>query len=184
MSQSDYGWQPIEPHEIVLEGFDGAVIITVDSLLASSSTLARPDALGMTTSVRIDRSNSSPSVHIITNHAYYGSLSSLSDSVLAFKLGRSAELTIAAVGLRLSLYEHHFGARSGICAVGDVSDVLEIENFPWPAEDIGNRLLLKRESSFHLRFAFQTSIVDPPFVTRFADNINQLDRYVKSLGTS
>ena len=184
MSQSDYGWQPIEPHEIVLEGFDGAVKITVDSLLATSSTLAFPDALGMTTTVRIDRPNSSPSVNIITNHAYYGSLASLSDSILAFKLGRSAEMTIAAVGLQLKLYEHHFGARSGACVTGDVSDVLEIENFPWPTEDIGNRLLHKRESSFHLRFAFQTSVVDPPFVTRFADNIQQLARYIESLGAS
>lgn len=48
VSQSDYGWQPIEPHEIVLEGFEGAVSITVDSLLATSSSLARPDALGPT----------------------------------------------------------------------------------------------------------------------------------------
>lgn len=184
MSQSDYGWQPIEPHEIVLEGFDGAVKFTVDSLLATSSTLAHPDALGLTTTVRIDRPNGSPSVDISTNHAYYGSLASLSDSVLAFRLGRATDITIGAVGLRLRLYEHQFGARAGTCVTGDVSDVLEIENFPWPAEDIGDRLLVQRESSFHLRFAFQTSVVDPPFVTRFADNINQLVRYVQSLGAS
>ena len=110
MSQSDYGWQPIEPHEIVLEGFDGAVKITVDSLLATSSTLAHPDALGMTTTVRIDRPNSSPAINVSTNHAYYGSLASLSDSILAFRSGRATDITIAAVGLRLRLYEHHFGA--------------------------------------------------------------------------
>lgn len=184
MSQNDYGWQPIEPHEIVLEGFDGAVKITVDSLLATSSTLARPDALGMTTTIRIDRPNSSPSMEISTNHAYYGSLESLRDSVLAFSLGRARVITITAVGLRLRLYEHHLGARSGTCVTGDVSDVLEIENFPWPVEDIGNRLLLQRESSLHLRFAFRTSVVDPPFVTRFVDNINQLVRYVQSLDVS
>lgn len=184
MSQNDYGWQPIEPHEIVLEGFDGAVKITVDSLLATSSTLARPDALGMTTTIRIDRPNSSPSMEISTNHAYYGSLESLRDSVLAFSLGRTSVITITAVGLRLRLYEHHLGARSGTCVTGDVSDVLEIANFPWPVEDIGNRLLLQRESSLHLRFAFRTSVVDPPFVTRFADNIYQLVRYVQSLGVS
>ncbi len=182
MSQSDYGWQPIEPHEIVLEGFDGAVKITVDSLLATSSTLARPDALGMTTTIRIDRRNSSPSIEISTNHAYYGSLESLRDSVLAFKLGRASDITFTAVGLRLRLYEHHFGARSGTCVMGDVSDVLEIENFTWPVEDIGNHLLLQRESSFHFRFAFRTSVVDPPFVTRFADSINHLVYYVQSLG--
>jgi hypothetical protein len=184
VSPSDYGWQPIEPHEIVLEGFDGAVKITVDSLLATSSTLARPDALGMTTTVRIDRPNSSPSIEISTNHAYYGSLASLSDSVLAFRLGRSTDISINAVGFRLRLYEHHFGARSGTCVTGDVSDVLEVGDFPWPAEDIGNRLLLQREASFHLRFAFQTSVFDPPFVTRFADSIHQLVRYVQSLGAS
>lgn len=184
MSQNDYGWQPIDPHEIVLEGFDGAVTITVDSLLATSSTLARPDALGMTTTIRIDRPNSSPSMQISTNHAYYGSLESLRDSVLAFRLGRASDITITAVGLGLRLYEHHLGARSGTCVTGDVSDVLEIENFPWTVEDIGNRLLLQRESSFHLRFAFSTSVVDPPFVTRFADNINQLVRYVQSLRDS
>ena len=181
MSQNDYGWQPIDPHEIVLEGFDGAVTITVDSLLATSSTLARPDALGMTTTIRIDRPNSSPSMQISRNHAYYGSLESLRDSVLAFRLGRASEITITAVGLGLRLYEHHLGARSGTCVTGDVSDVLEIENFPRTVEEIGNRLLLQRESSFHLRFAFRTSVVDPPFVTRFADNINQLVRYVQSL---
>lgn len=184
MSQNDYGWQPIDPHEIVLEGFDGAVTITVDSLLATSSTLARPDALGMTTTIRIDRPNSSPSMQISTNHAYYGSLESLRDSVLAFRLGRASEITITAVGLGLRLYEHHLGARSGTCVTGDVSDVLEIENFPRTVEEIGNRLLLQRESSFHLRFAFRTSVVDPPFVTRFADNINQLVRYVQSLRDS
>ncbi len=184
VSQSNYGWQPIEPHEIVLEGFYGSVRITVDSLLATSSTLGRPDALGMTTTIRIDRPNSSPSMDIRTNHAYYGSLESLSDSVLAFRLGRASDITITAVGLRLRLYEHHLGARSGTCVTGDLSDILEIENFPWPAANIGDRLLLQRESSFHLRFAFQTSVVDPPFVTRFSDNINQLVRYVHSLGAS
>jgi len=184
VSQSDYGWQPIEPHEIALEGFDGAVKITVDSLLATSSTLARPDALGMTTTVRIDRPNSSPSMEISTNHAYYGSLESLKDSVLAFRLGRASDITITAVGLRLRLYEHHLGARSGTCVTGDVSDVLEIENSPCPVEDIGNHLLLQRESLYHLRFAFRTSVVDPPFVTRFADNINHLVHYVQSLGDS
>ena len=184
VSQSDYGWQAIEPHEIVLEGFDGAVKLTVGSLLATSSTLARPDALGMTTTVRIERPNSNPSIDISTNHAYYGSLTSLSDFVLAFRLGRASDFTLAAVGFRLRLYEHHFGTRSGTCVTGDVSDILEIENFPWPAQDIGNRLLLEREASFHLRFAFETSVVDPPFVTRFADNIDQLVQYVQSLGTS
>lgn len=184
MSSSDYGWQPIEPHEIILEGFDGAVKMTVDSLLATSSNLARPDALGMTTIVRIDRPNSSPSIDIRTNHAYYGSLTSLSENVLAFTSRRSSDITIAAVGLRLRLYEHHFGSRSGTCVTGDVSDILEIENFPWPAQDIGNRVLLEREASFHLRFAFQTSVVDPPFVTRFADNIHQLMRHVQSLGAA
>ncbi len=181
MSQSDYGWHPIEPHEIVLEGFDGAVKITVDSLLASSSTLARPYALGMTTTIRIDRRNSSPSIEISTNHAYYGSLESLRDSVLAFKLGRARDITITAVGLRLRLYEQHLGARSGTCVTGDVSDVLEIGNSPWPVEDLGNHLLLQEESSYHLRFAFRTSVVDPPFVTRFADSINHLVHYVQSL---
>ena len=184
MSQSDYGWHPIEPHEIVLEGFDGAVKITVDSLLATSSTLARPYALGMTTTIRIDRRNSSPSIEISTNHAYYGSLESLRDSVLAFKLGRARDITITAVGLRLRLYEQHLGARSGTCVTGDVSDVLENENSPWPVEDLGNHFLLQGESSYHLRFAFRTSVVDPPFVTRFADNINQLVNYVQSLGDS
>ena len=181
MSQSDYGWHPIEPHEIVLEGFDGAVKITVDSLLATSSTLARPYALGMTTTIRIDRRNSSPSIEISTNHAYYGSLESLRDSVLAFKLGRARDITITAVGLRLRLYEQHLGARSGTCVTGDVSDVLEIGNSPWPVEDLGNHLLLQEESSYHLRFAFRTSVVDPPFVTRFADSINHLVHYVQSL---
>lgn len=184
MSQRDYGWHPIEPHEIVLEGFDGAVKITMDSLLATSSTLARPYALGMTTTIRIDRRNSSPSIEISTNHAYYGSLESLRDSVLAFKLGRARDITITAVGLRLRLYEQHLGARSGTCVTGDVSDVLEIGNSPWPVEDLGNHLLLQGESSYHLRFAFRTSVVDPPFVTRFADNINQLVNYVQSLGDS
>lgn len=181
MSQRDYGWHPIEPHEIVLEGFDGAVKITVDSLLATSSTLARPDALGMTTTIRIDRRNSSPSIEISTNHAYYGSLESLRDSVLAFKLGRARDITITAVGLRLRLYEQHLGARSGTCVTGDVSDVLENENSPWPVEDLGNNFLLQGESSYHLRFAFRTSVVDPPFVTRFTDSINHLVHYVQSL---
>jgi len=181
VSQSDYGWHPIEPHEIVLEGFDGAVKITVDSLLATSSTLARPYALGMTTTIRIARRNSSPSIEISTNHAYYGSLESLRDSVLAFKLGRARDITITAVGLRLRLYEQHLGARSGTCVTGDVSDVLEIGNSPWPVEDLGNHLLLQEESSYHLRFAFRTSVVDPPFVTRFADSINHLVHYVQSL---
>lgn len=119
-------------------------------------------------------------MEISTNHAYYGSLESLRDSVLAFSLGRTSVITITAVGLRLRLYEHHLGARYGTCVTGDVSDILEIENFPWKVEDIGNRLLLQRESSLHLRFAFRTSVVDPPFVTRIADNINQLVRYVQS----
>lgn len=181
MSSSDYGWHPIEPHQIILEGFDGAVKMTVDSLLAKSSTFARPDALGMTTTVQIDRTNRSPSVDIKTNHAYYGSLISLNETVLAFTSGRASDITITAVGLRLRLYEHHYGSRSGTCVTGDVSDILEIENFPWPAQDIGDRLLLEQEASFHLRFAFQTSMLDPPFLTRFADNIRELLRHVQSL---
>lgn len=68
MSPIDYGWQPIELHEIILEGFDGAVIIKVGSLLATSATLSRPNALGLTTTIRINRANSSPSVDTATNH--------------------------------------------------------------------------------------------------------------------
>lgn len=167
MTSSDYGWHPIEPHELILEGFDGAVRITVDSLLATSSTLASPDALGMTTAITIDRRDSSPSINISTNHAYYGSLASLNEEMLAFTSGRSSDIAIAAVGLRLKLYEHHFGPRSGTCVSGDVSDILEIENFPWPALDIGNRLLLEREATFHLRFAFK-AIMDLDVSNGFA----------------
>ena len=184
MESNDYGWHPIEPHELLLEGFDGSVRILVDSLLATSSTLATPDALGMTTAITIDRPNSSPSIHMATHHAYYGSLSSLLETILSFTSGRSTDVAMDAVGLRLRLYEHRFGARTGICVSGDVSDVLELEDFPWPAVDIGNRLLLQREAAFHLRFAFKTSVVDPPFVVTFAKSIHQLIRHVESLGTA
>lgn len=177
MSSSDYGWHPIERHVMLLEGFDGAVTMEADSLLAASKNLACPDAVGLTTVVRIDRSSSSPPIEIVTHHAYYGSLQALYADLLALHTGRQTNVTITTVGLQLRLYEHNYGGRSGVCIAGDLSDIPEVENFPWPLNDIGDRLLLEREAAFHLRFALRTSLVD---VKRFADNIHQLLCHVQT----
>lgn len=152
----------------------------VDAFLPSPSTLACSDALAMTTTVTIDSPNSGPPMSVSVKHALYGSVISLHERLRAFAAGRTADVTIEAVGLRLKLYSHSFGARSGTCVSGEVSDVLELNNFPWPKADIGDRLLLEGESAFHFRFGFLTSVVDPPYVTRFAESARRLMEYIES----
>lgn len=156
----------------------------VDAFLPSPSALACSDALGMTTTVLIDSPNSGPPMNVSVNHALYGSITSIHERLSAFAAGRAAEVTIEAVGLRLALYSHSFGARSGTCVSGDVSSVVETNNFPWPKEGIGDRLLLEREAAFSVRFGFRTSVVDPPFVTRFAENARRLMEYIESCSRS
>ena len=180
MTSSDGGWISIDPHELVLEGRGGRVTMEVDAFLPSPSTLACSDALAMTTTVTIDSPNSDSPMSVSVKHALYGSITSIHERLRAFSAGRAADVTIEAVGLRLKLYSHSFGARSGTCVSGDVSSVSETDNFPWPKAGIGDRLLLEREAAFRLQFGFRTSVVDPPYVTRFAESARRLMEYIES----
>ena len=180
MTSSDGGWISIDPHELVLEGRGGRVTMEVDAFLPSPSTLACSDALAMTTTVTIDSPNSDSPMSVSVKHALYGSITSIHERLRAFSAGRAADVTIEAVGLRLKLYSHSFGARSGTCVSGDVSSVSETDNFPWPKAGIGDRLLLEREAAFRLQFGFLTSVVDPPYVTRFAESARRLMEYIES----
>lgn len=180
MSSNNYGWQVIDRHELLLRGHNGFVKFIADSVLAASDKLASPDAIGLTVQVHIERTDSSPAVEIVTNTAFYGSLSSLAGNIRALQLEACAEVEISCAGLRLRIYQHQINSRAAVCVSGDVSSIIEMNDFPWPQYDIGDKVLLEREAAFNLRFAFQTSLIDPPHVAKFLEDIDQLLEYLRA----
>jgi hypothetical protein len=109
----------------------------------------------------------------------YGSLTAFRDSLRDVREGRKsiAELE-GAEGFHLSVSEHPI---AGGCVQGSIIFPISrtVESFQ-NSEAVGNALAKSDSTTaYRFQFAFKTSIVDPPHLDSFINDLNQLLTYLE-----
>lgn len=168
--ESNWGWRKVEPLSMVLRGEGGSLTLVVEAVLDGEVPDDGYSALGITAQVELD-SRLGSDFHVTTTHALYESLERWYDELTRLRQGDLSEVVLTMMGLELKIYQFSSGTHSGLCVMGQISDVWERDDFPWPSSDIGHRLTQRREPAVHLRFGFLTHLVDPPDLDHFRRDI-------------
>jgi hypothetical protein len=171
-SSPGWNWQEITPHTMTLRGLDSgaSIILVADSILPGAA------AIGLDISISIPEGKLLEPIQFRRRCGMYSSFHAFRMQLAALRDGQNTQPHLSLVGLDVVLYQHRLGIRTGLCVEGTASSIDDQRAQPWPEREheIGDRLLLDGPTAYCLRFAFKTSLVDPPYIDSFAHEIGEL----------
>lgn len=177
-----YEWQEIPEHTLTLRGFglgDTSIVLVADSII--------PDAvIGFDVSISIGEDNLVEPIKWHGRCGLYDSLGKFRTDLSDLRNGKPVQARLSLEGFEFAIYDHRCGVRMGTCVSGTASHPCDGDVWLGPAQDkeIGDRVLLDGPIAYCLRFAFMTSLVDPPHIDNFLSDIDALLSYLNELTPS
>jgi hypothetical protein len=176
-----YDWQEMPEHKMTLLGFggDASVVLVADSII--------PDAvIGFDVSLSIADELLLEPIKWRGRCGMYSSLGKFRTELSHLRNGQPVQARLSLEKFELVIYHHRRGVRTGLCVSGTASSPGESDAWfgPTREQEIGDRLLLDEPTTYCLRFAFKTSLVDPPYIDNFLRDIDALLSYLDGLSPS
>jgi hypothetical protein len=168
----DFGWKEIAEHWLTLRG-DGEITLVTNSVLATSDTMHEPSAIGFNVTINAGSCDSIETRQYRSCHGFYGRLEDRRAALARFRAGSIDQVWMDMLGFRFGIYQ----LGSGTTVVeGFVSNLVPIEWYPWPMREgeITDAMLDHGPFMTCYRFAFRTSLVDPPHVDEFIHDFDEL----------
>lgn len=177
-SQPD--WIDVPPLEFTLRGMHGASVhFVAEAVLARRVARTGVIAFAATLTVPTAASTFQSSFHF----ADYNGLRPLRDGLLALRNGTGESVSLQVEGFSLTVGLHATGVRRGLLVQGYCSSLHDPEIAPWPAGPaIGDIVLRESHPAACTRFAFPSSLVDPPYVDLAIEEINAILCYLEQEG--
>lgn len=177
-----YEWQDIPEHTLTLRGLgwgDTSIVLVTDSII--------PDTvIGFDVSVSIGEDSLVEPIKWHGRCGLYYSLGKFRTELSDLRNGKPVQARLSFEKLELVIYQHRCGVRSGLCVSGTASHPCDKDAWLAPAQDkeIEDRVLLDGSIAYCLRFAFMTSLVDPPYIDNFLHDVDALLSYLNELTPS
>lgn len=173
-------WLDIPRFEFEIRGIDGSSIH-----FASETVLAR--RVVFTGVVSFDATLTLRTPYSTFQHPFqladYSGLRPFRDGLSAIRNGTGDTASMAGAGFSLAIGSHQTDAREGLLVEGYCSSIHDPKYSPWPArKPIGDLVLFDRESIACIRFAFLSSLVDPPYVDNAIAGIEAIIQYLEGEG--
>jgi len=175
-----FGWHEIADHTLVLRGLDGVASLKLDT----DHVLGRPDSIHTPSAIAFDAEITLPRVNrgdtIVFQHAFgcYGAITGFAYELTEVRHGRqtTAELH-GAEGFQLTIID---SPKAGLCVYGSITNPLYATFSPFPeVSQIPTALDPVDQTAVHdIRFAFLSSLVEPPLLDNFISDINQLTSHL------
>lgn len=168
----DFGWKEIAEHTLTLRG-DGELKLVTDSVLATSQTMHEPSAIGFNVAITAGSCHFIETQQYRSCHGFYGRLEDRRAALARFRAGNVGQVWIDMLGFRFGVYQLESGAT---VVEGFVSNLIRNKWYPWPKREgeITDAILDHEPFVTCYRFAFRTSLVDPPYVDNFIHDIDAL----------
>ncbi len=173
-------WLDIPRFEFEIRGTDGSCVqfaseTVLDKCVSSSGVVSFDATLTLQTP------------HSTFQHSFqfadYNGLRPFRDAMSAVRNGTGDTASMAGAGFSLAIGTHQAGVREGLLVEGYCSSIHDLAKSPWPArKPIGDLVLLERQSIGCVRFAFLSSLVDPPYVDNAIADIDAIIHYLESEG--
>ncbi|HUY87656.1 MAG TPA: hypothetical protein VMV10_02870 [Pirellulales bacterium] len=169
------GWQEIPEHTMTLRGpgRDTSVVLVADEFIPNT-------VIGFDVPVSIAEDRLHEPIRWRGRCGMYDSLGEFRTQLSDLRNGQPVQARLWLEGFELVIYHHRRGVRSGLCVAGTASSPGDCDAWFGPAreKDIGDRLLLDEPIAYCLRFAFMTSLVDPPYIDNFLSDMDALLSYL------
>jgi hypothetical protein len=173
---NDSGWPEIPPFEINFQGVDGSSIrLTATSILRGHGAVSFDAQLALS------------SAHNTFRHEFvfadFDCVRPFRDELAAVRKGTGQTATMTGAGFLMTIEAHEYGPRDGLMVHGYYSSIQNIKHTPWPSRThIGDHVLDGREDAACIRFAFRSSLVDPPFLDEALKQTNELVQFLRDNG--
>lgn len=155
-----YGWHAIPETALTILGHDASIRLIAKAALCHEMSVHAPDAISFDVTIELSNAPYQPIRHA-GSHGFYGSLRQFQEDLKQLKAGQIAEAKIHLEGVEIA-----FGTKRGneMLVSGCISNVREQGFWPWPTNKTNLWKYLQPHSSpaTNLRFAFRSSIIDPP----------------------
>lgn len=176
-------WVDIVEHVLVLRGIDSSgsapvIKFVADSVLRGTDRTNGWSAIGFDVEVSLPN-GSHPILHR-RRHGMYQSPVTFRDELVGLRNGTVLKATLSLTDLEMTIYRTKQRMNQQICVEGIVSSDVEARCFPWPRGKLGTRdWHTSSDLPAHwLRFAFLTSLIDPPHLDSFRQGFDGLLTYL------
>jgi hypothetical protein len=174
-------WEEIVEQALTMKGRgsganEPSLSLVAHSVLISEEAPDAPLAIGFRIMIALPECCALAPFRIEANCGFYGSLTDFRSELRAFGQGTTQEVSLALVGLTVTLFRYERGARSRLCVKGALSS-LPGQHFPWPdsQDALGDLLVVdSRGPAACLNFAFESSEGDPPYLGDFRRDVDAL----------
>lgn len=175
-------WLDIPRFVVEICGIDGSSIhFTSKTVLAEHIVSTGVVSFDATLTLRTPNSTFQHSFQV----ADYRGLRPFRDGLSSIRERIDGTASIGGVGSLLTIGLHKTGVREGLLVEGHYSSIRDAKysHSPWPVrKPIGDLVLLEGESVGCIRFAFLSSLVDPPFVDNAIAGVDAIIQYLESVG--
>lgn len=172
-------WHDVLDHKLTLgDGAGFELVLTADSLLASSNDLSNYSAIGFHAELTFPNQRHEGSNHLEGRHGCYSDLRTFRDNVQKLIGGEIGEASMQMTGLQLDIFKHEKQTQTSHFVEVTVSDRIQSEL--WPPEgskkkrrdqlfEDGNKYL------FHMVFELELDELT------YLQEIDELLRFIESL---
>lgn len=175
-------WTELPGLEIEIGGNDGA------SLKLTATGVLTLDA-GRVSAIHFEVSLTVPTSHATFSHqghlSDYGKLAPFRAGLAAVRSGQETLTSLTGGGFSVAIEVVSHGVRDGLQVSGYCSSIMADRYAPWPDADVLPKIILTHsETAACFNFAFQSELVDPPFIDNAISQIDELTQYLEASGLS
>ena len=173
-------WKELPGFSIEIAGLDGAML----RMTATGAMTIRDVAVAV---IHFEFSLTVPTTYATFSHrghfSDYGGLKSFQAALVAVRNGSGSSASLVGGGFRVAIELVRSGVREGIQVSGYCSSSMADRHQPWPDGEALSRMTLVDESAAaNINFAFQSALVDPPYIDNAIAQTNHLIQELEAGG--